>query len=387
MNKLVIGFVFCALFISLYGHSQSAAELIEQKKTERKEYILVYNDSIYKTVEHCYKNGLIGEDSIMTLCKYHKPNNIELAIGLLQLIASKNNPEALCELGIIYVFDYKTSFKEDGLILLQESLNQSYRPAHIYLGLWYFAQKNYELAHFHFEKGDYTTHKGALFSLGYMYENGLGVKTDFQKAFTLYQNSAKLGNVLAQSRVGDIYKKGSYIEKNMERAFYWTYIAADLGHNPSRVILHLPRMKTNNVYNKEESAKLDVYLTLAENLNKQIDFKKQELYTGLSSTLNHEDSMSKERDCFISFYFGSLYYNGDFVEKDYAKAYTYYSDCLKDKSLPNNMLALVCYRIGVMYRYGRGTHQDNHQAEYWTRKAAKLGNLKAYELLEYRTIQ
>ena len=52
--------------------------------------------------------------------------------------------------------------------------------------------------------------------LASMYEQGLGVKKDPAKALEFYLASAKLGNGLAQNRLGNIYQK----HKKYEAAAY-----------------------------------------------------------------------------------------------------------------------------------------------------------------------
>lgn len=65
---------------------------------------------------------------------------------------------------------------------------------------------------------------------------------------------------------------------------------------------------------------------------------------------------------------GNVYYNGDGVEKDYAKAMKYYRKAAKQGN------AEAQNKLGEMYILGQGVKIDNAEAMKWFRKAAKQDN-------------
>lgn len=57
--------------------------------------------------------------------------------------------------------------------------------------------------------------------LGTYYEDGLGVRQDYEKALHWYKESAKQNNSEGQLQVGRAYYKGQGIEQDYEKARYW----------------------------------------------------------------------------------------------------------------------------------------------------------------------
>lgn len=62
------------------------------------------------------------------------------------------------------------------------------------------------------------------------YENGDGVKKDFNKAFDLYRKAAEAGNADAQYNLGTCYYNGVGTEKDVETGMEWINKAAAQGH-------------------------------------------------------------------------------------------------------------------------------------------------------------
>ena len=67
------------------------------------------------------------------------------------------------------------------------------------------------------------------FILGYMYEKGIMLEKNYEKALKLYQKAANLGYPDAQNNIALMYGKGLGIEKNYEIARNYLEIAASNG--------------------------------------------------------------------------------------------------------------------------------------------------------------
>jgi uncharacterized protein len=72
----------------------------------------------------------------------------------------------------------------------------------------------------------------AEFRLGEAYRLGSGVEKDIPQAFRWYGRAAEKGHVVAQYNLGLIYETGEGIKKNMVRAAEWYRLAASLGRLP-----------------------------------------------------------------------------------------------------------------------------------------------------------
>ncbi len=66
----------------------------------------------------------------------------------------------------------------------------------------------------------------AAYWLGRMYEDGLGIKKDVDKAITFYRKAAEQGLQTAKLRLGEIYFHGTEKLQNFEEAHKWLELAA-----------------------------------------------------------------------------------------------------------------------------------------------------------------
>lgn len=75
------------------------------------------------------------------------------------------------------------------------------------------------------ERGD----ADAQFSLGFRYDNGLGVPQDAAQAVVWYRKAAEQGNAGAQFALGAMYATGQGTPQDYQQAYAWSSVA-DLGH-------------------------------------------------------------------------------------------------------------------------------------------------------------
>ena len=69
----------------------------------------------------------------------------------------------------------------------------------------------------------------ARYSLGVMYQLGLGVPQDDQEAVRWYRLAAEQGDALAQFNLGIAYRQGRGVPKNYVQAYLWATLAAGKG--------------------------------------------------------------------------------------------------------------------------------------------------------------
>ena len=92
-----------------------------------------------------------------------------------------------------------------------------------------------------YDKGDYqkaaqlyqkACDSGEAFgctSLGFLYENGQGVRQNYQKAAELYQKACDSGNAGGCFKLGYLYKNGQGVRQNFSTAKQYYGKACDLG--------------------------------------------------------------------------------------------------------------------------------------------------------------
>ena len=57
--------------------------------------------------------------------------------------------------------------------------------------------------------------------VAYMYEKGIGVEQDYEKAFEWYLKAGYKGDKFKYTTIGDCYRLGKGIEQDYEKAVYW----------------------------------------------------------------------------------------------------------------------------------------------------------------------
>ncbi|HEY9786470.1 MAG TPA: tetratricopeptide repeat protein [Candidatus Obscuribacterales bacterium] len=83
-------------------------------------------------------------------------------------------------------------------------------------------------------------HAKAQTILGLLYENGLGVEKDMERAIFWMEKAASQGVAEAENHLGHLYLEGKSIEKDLARAEHWLAKAAE--HGVSEAQLHLGTM-------------------------------------------------------------------------------------------------------------------------------------------------
>jgi TPR repeat protein len=100
------------------------------------------------------------------------------------------------------------------------------------------ASKEYDKGNKAYDEGDYETalnyfkkaaakgHLGAQVDIGWMYEEGLGVKQDDEQAVHWYEKAAKQGSAGGQYNLGWMYENGRGLKQDDKEAYYWYLLAA-----------------------------------------------------------------------------------------------------------------------------------------------------------------
>jgi TPR repeat protein len=96
---------------------------------------------------------------------------------------------------------------------------------------------NYAVALPLFEKAAEQDDAAAQNKLGYMYQEGVGVKQNYAEAIRWYTKAAEGGIPDAQKRLGFMYKHGEGVKQNYAEAARWYTKAAEQGDASAQVDL------------------------------------------------------------------------------------------------------------------------------------------------------
>lgn len=340
-------------------------------------------DDVYKSLSDAYTQGRISADSVVNAALYHKVWSPALAERCLKLAAANGNVRAAAELGVIYAFspEYSRQARE-GVKLLEAAAGAGYAEADEYLGFYYFNRKDYKKAMKYFAAHPQMTNGFAHAALGGMYLEGKGVAENPKLARDNYRLSAfggyPRGMALYASLLGT--RNGGAVDYPDE--FFWYYIAGDLGDDYSRVMLYLPRGGENRG-DSEVARDANLALQWIEAVHKGKSIKNEPVYKdGFLPGLKARELAAEQGDDWSRYYLGSMNYNGDFLNQNYAQAARYYEAIAKNASLPRTALAVVNNRLARIYREGLGVKADPAKAARYARAAAACGSLSAYKAVE-----
>lgn len=363
----------------LKGNNISTQQ-VSQKSSQRKA------DAYFESVREQYSKGKISADSVVNLALYHKAWSPELAERCLLLAADKGNPRAMTELGLLYTH-YTTAYlfpgkTAEGVKLLETAANKGNNDAYDYLGVYYQLNNDFKKARKYFEVGGHDNNAMALCIIGGMYEEGQGYKKDAKKACEYYRQSALKGNANGASKYGYSLQRPWFGNVSLPDAFFWFYVAGDLGNDAARSNLWLP-LRGERFGDNLHTLLAQKSFALVEKGHEGQSFSGEPLYKeGFLVGIKDREKAAEEGDDWSRFYLGSMNYNDDFLNQNYARAISYYEQIAKNDKLPAPLLAVVYERLGDMYRNGKGVKANPAKAEAYTIKAAKYGSLPAYKILE-----
>lgn len=177
---------------------------------------------------------------------------------------------------------------------------------------------------------------------------GLGVKQDYQKAFSLYLQAAERGDAEAEYISGAMYQVGQGTGQNIPKSFELLYGAAKKGKSTMESELLIAQaFLLGNVVPKNVEMAIDWYTKAAEK--------------GSAEAMNE---------------LGFLYYAGRDIGMDYKKADNYFTEAAYAN------LSVAQYNLGISYYSGADKEIDLVKAYAWFNVAAKNGHNGALAMRE-----
>ncbi len=261
-----------------------------------------------------------------------------------------------------------------------------------------------------YEAGIEDNNRDCMYLLGDLYDVGMYVKKDEEKALDLFRRAADKGECRAQCRLGDHYMYGTY--KDPDMALYWYRLAAC--NDNVRAMKEMARIYEegrivtpsksralhwyNKVYsNKDELVAEDLdrmlrsYNPLEEEAEEQPleklkrlaieDCDSKACFELGERYMNGYDGMTRDlykarlwfelgyvmEDADCTDKLGYMYYVGAGVEKDPKKAVSYFRESAELGSPYSQMM------LGYMYRCGKDLEKDEEEADRWLRRAKDQG--------------
>ena len=249
--------------------------------------------------------------------------------------------------------------------------------AQVRLGKEYLAQKDYSLAMTWFRKAADQGSAAAQTNVGWLYQNGWGVKQDYAEAAIWYRKAAEKGDAAAQGNLGWLYRKGYGVQTDYVEAMVWFRRSAD--QNNAQAKANIGWLYEKGLGVKQDYAKAMAWFRkAAEQDNADAQDGIGRLYqNGWGVKQNYAEAAmwyrkaAEKGNAAAQCDLGWLYEKGFGVEQSYAEAVAWYYRAA-DQGLPQAQ-----FNLGVFYRDGLGDQQDYVEAMSWFRKAADQGEAKA----------
>jgi TPR repeat protein len=193
----------------------------------------------------------------------------------------------------------------------------------------------------------------AMLKLGWMYQNGLDVIQDYDKAKQYYRKARDLGDTEALNYLGSLYENGLGVVRdyNQARSFYEKAADAD---------------------NATGFRNLGLLYTFGRGVSQSYD-KARTLFERAKSL--YEEAAAKGNAAAMT-NLGGLYERGWGVGVDYDKAKSLYEQAARAGD------AQAMNSLGEMYENARGTWRDFKKAKALYEQAAAAGNEQAVSNLE-----
>ena len=230
----------------------------------------------------------------------------------------------------------------------------------------------------------------AMFDLATMYENGLGVEKDKDRAYNLY-SSALLAFEEIESkkpwryleyRIGKMYAKGLGTDKDEELAAEWFGKSAKEKYKFAEYSFGSMYHKGQGVEQSDEMA-FSLFLRAAKQGIPYAQYEVAKMYRdGIGTEVNADESKEWFRKSFFGFEvlekqnhednlqykLGAMLLNGVGVDKDIQQAISY----LEKSAEQGNQYAQ--YQLGKLYLLGKDVDRDKEMAIKYLTMSAEQGN-------------
>lgn len=220
-------------------------------------------------------------------------------------------------------------------LLISTSAWAQTRDYDVQVGLRALESGDYAAAVANLTEGSMQGYAVAQYYLGLMYQQGIGIEVDYERAMQLYALSAQQGMVQAQFNLGLMYDRGEGTAQDYREAYYWYQQAAEEGSADGQYALG-----TMNFYGQGRP----------QNYPEAIRWYQE------SARQGHRDSQ---------FNLGVMHMNGLGTDRNPVVALTWFTMAADGGS------ADAQYNAGLMYASGMGTERSFTQARDYLIMAAE----------------
>ena len=215
---------------------------------------------------------------------------------------------------------------------LKASAEAGYPEGMIGYGHCFFLDSDYKEALKWGQKARKKNIQGAACLIGLLYRDGLGVEQDLAKAFTLFLEDAKRGEIEAMSRVAYSYGNGEGVSRDYAESFKWYKKLADRGSSMALNNIGVMYAEGRGVIQNDNEA-FKWYMKAAKKGSRIAEYN-----------------------------VGWYYLYGKGVEQDFTEAYNWFQKAAEHGYAGAYRWLAYCYSNGI------GVAKDAEKAAYWEDK-------------------
>ncbi len=305
--------------------------------------------------------------------KMHFDSNIEVTpekkFEWTKKAAEKGDTESQYHLGLMYkTGDGVLQDDAQALEWYIKAAEKKHAGAMLQMGSYYYYSNEYEKGLHWLQQAAEQDVADANIFLGKMYKGGKGVKKDFDQALNYYLKANELDSIFSEYLISYINETGImyYQGKDYEKAFEWFQKAADRGDGKAQYFL-------GDMYNKgkgvdQDSGKAFEWFQKAKKSSNEKNMDLEAFELMMKDLLEVQLVLlekGKKGDREAQYILGKMYYDGDVVEQNYAKAIKWFEKAAEQD------VADAQYHLGLIYQVGLGVDVDYKKAFKWFKKAAE----------------
>lgn len=272
-------------------------------------------------------------------------------------------------------FNIINKLAADGYLKAQTRLGYIYENG---LGI----KRDYSKALEWYQKADAAGFTRARVRIGFLYERGLGVDADPVKAINIYEEAIAQGDGFAMARLGQMYIQGDVLTRNYQKAY--TLFENGVASNSNHALPWLGEMYEKGYYVAQDTRVAAGYFQKASDkgdpwamaklgnlylIGNGVTRDTRKAYALILAGANRGNGYAIGK-------LGHLYEIGLEVPKDKAKAFELYQESAHLGA------GFGFFKLGVAYDKGIGVAKDKTEARKWYEKAAARGIEEASKNLD-----
>lgn len=291
------------------------------------------------------------DDVFIKASSYYMVDDFEKSYPIFKMLANVGYAKAYGYMGQAYEFGEGVAKDEDLMVYyFKKAIEGGYNWCAYHLGAYYYNNNDYTQALSYYEKcgaNENVFRSNALYQIGKMWEDGVGMQKNRDKAVLFYKKSVVYSTKLeCEARVA-LINLGETIEYEVN--FKQATKSMLMG------------MSSKGMY--------EMGLEYEQGLNNRyVSLPKAYAYFKASADREYTKAFVK---------MGEIYRSKYYPFNDFAKSDKYYQKAYKIFKQKEDTDGEACYELGCIYQNGYGVSSDAEQARYFFKSGALKGNPQA----------